>query len=925
MQIFRPRHLVLAIALALAGCGGSSPEARIGKAEQALQRHDLKAAEIELKTVLQDAPGNVNARLLLARTMQEKGNWADSEKELRKAQEHGATPEQTLPMLARAWLKMGNYQELTDMKLPVSGLGSQVLASVQAERANAYLALRKPEEAARAIAEGDRALGTTGGDISNDLELAKTRLALVNRQPEDAMSILDGVLRKDANFVEAMYLKAQLLIRNRDKAGALKLYERITTTKPSEILAHLAISDIRLLENDLKGAEEAIAAAEKVNANMLLVKYARASLSLRKGEFKKANDILMQILRNAPGHWPSVLLHAQTSYQLGNFEQSLKSASRVLAQAPTNLTAAKLVISNQLRLGNIQAALDVITPLLAAHPEDIQLLTMAGEAHGQRREYAKAAEYLDRAGALQPRNPIIKLGQARSHAALGRGAEALRELEEATGLSDKFTRADRDLIMVYMARREFDKALKAVATLERKLPNDPAVITLQAAAYLGKNDRASARKSLERAVAAKPDFYPAVAYLARLDLQDKNPAAARKRFEALLDKNENSLAAMLYLAELSEIEKNEKEMLSWLERAAKAHPNALPPRTSLVRYYLARNDTQQAVKQARAAVDANPQNAEALSLLGNTQLAAKDATNAIASLQKVIQLAPNSANAHYQLGLALVVAKQPGEARASLEKALTMQPGYERAVDTLIKLDLADKKPEAALQRARQFTQKSPKSAIGYKWEAFILMSQQQYAQAAKVYDQVLARGADSASFILQNRALILAGNTKAADNKLAAWLQAHPNDVAVQAHAAEYRMRNGQNREAIALYETALRQAPQSQTILNNLAILYQRVQDKRALATAEQAYKLNPKSPAAQDTYGWILVEQGQAEKGVDLLRTAAAAAPKSATVRYHHAAALARTGKQGQAKQELSNLLKDTSDFPEIKEAKALLATL
>jgi Flp pilus assembly protein TadD len=95
--------------------------------------------------------------------------------------------------------------------------------------------------------------------------------------------------------------------------------------------------------------------------------------------------------------------------------------------------------------------------------------------------------------------------------------------------------------------------------------------------------------------------------------------------------------------------------------------------------------------------------------------------------------------------------------------------------------------------------------------------------------------------------------------------------------------------------------------------------------LSTAEHALRLAPDHPGVQDTLGWILVEQGQAARALDLLRKAADKAPKAATIRYHLAVALANSGKKPEARKELEQLLSSGQKFPETEQAKTLLNKL
>jgi Flp pilus assembly protein TadD len=175
------------------------------------------------------------------------------------------------------------------------------------------------------------------------------------------------------------------------------------------------------------------------------------------------------------------------------------------------------------------------------------------------------------------------------------------------------------------------------------------------------------------------------------------------------------------------------------------------------------------------------------------------------------------------------------------------------------------------------------------------------------------------------HRALAMSGNAKSADQRLSLWLKQNPNDIAVRSYAAEYYLSTNQNHAAITEYEELLRLAPQSAVVLNNLANLYLREKDSRALTTAEQALKLAPDQPTVQDTLGWVLLNQGQLPRGLDLLRKAASKAPKSSTFRYHYAVALVRNGNKADARKELDAAIALKQKFPELEEAKALLKSL
>ncbi len=915
-----PVHaLLLALLLGLAGCG-KSPEQHLAAGKAFVEKADYKSAAIELKSTLQQQPANVEARLLLARAQFEMGAYAEADKELAKAREIGANLEQTLPLKMMALLRQGKNQEVVKLVIPDSGLSARSLATLHTARASALLSLDRRLEAERAIGVARQADAKLP-----DLLLLQAQLALADKQKDQALRFADLAFGQDPRFTQALFFKGSLLESVGKHAEALETYKQILSIAPWDFRPHLAIAESQFRAKQLEDAEKSLAAAEKLAAKHPQVRYARGMLAMQRGKLSDASAAFLDVLRVAPDHLPTALVYALASFGQGQYEQSLKFADKVRGAYPDNLLAATVVAGSQLKLGNLAETFKILNPLLARHPDNPRLLAMAGEAHLLAKDYGKAMGYLDKAAELSPESAFIKTRQAAGHLAAGAGGEAIADLEKAVALSDKPGQADVTLVMLHLRNKEFDQALQAIQSLEKKLPTNPVTHNLRAAALLGKKDNAGARGALEQALALQPTFFPAAVNLARLDMQENKPDAARKRFEAILDKDKGNLKAMQALAELALSQKQDARYLEWMGKLIKAEPKAIAAYQQIVNYHLARKESGKALAVANQAAAANPDSLAALSLLGFTQQSLGDVAAALQTYTNMTQKAPDAPEARLLLAQAQLNSGQVNAARASIQSALELKPDFAPAQDALIRLELKEKNPEAALVVARQMQAQSPGAPLGFEREGDIQAAQKRHPLAVKSYEQALAKGGGTPAFIKLNHAQTLAGNIKASEQQLADRIRKQPDDLAMRLYAGEWYLRQNRPREATAQYEEVLKRRPAETVALNNLAALYQQTRDPRALATAEQAIKHAPDSPFVQDTLGWILVEQGQLPRALELLSRAAAKSEKVAAIRYHHAMALLRSGRQQEAKRELAAALELNQDFPEKEKARQLLGNL
>ena len=482
-----------------------------------------------------------------------------------------------------------------------------------------------------------------------------------------------------------------------------------------------------------------------------------------------------------------------------------------------------------------------------------------------------------------------------------------------------------EAVMEYLRKRDFGRALEAASRLVAATPDAPQAHDLQGSAYLGKGDVASARKSFNKALALDPDDIPALWNLAQLDIRQNDLTNAKKRYERILAKDPDNVEAMIGMAVASKMDGRPTDNIAWLEKAKRQKPEDVLPSLALAMHYLSVNDGAKALAELTEAQRSHPDSAELLELLGRVQIANARYNDAVVTYKRLVSLKPASEQAYFRLGMAQVRAKNAGDATQSLKKAVQLKPDYAAAIDMLARLELAAGRKERAVELAKELQRVAPKSSDGFALEGDLLALQTRYTEATKAYETAFSIQQSAALAVKMHAALTRAGDAKQADAKLEHWLKDHPDDIPAWQYAASEDVRAGRDSAAIGKYEQLLTRTPDDANALNNLAVLYQRARDPRAVAVAERAYKVLPDSPIIADTLGWILVEAGEVARGLEFARKAAARAPSNPQIRYHLAVALAKSGDKPGARRELKSLLASKDNFPQRQAADRLLSQL
>jgi putative PEP-CTERM system TPR-repeat lipoprotein len=918
-HVLRDFTLVVAVVV-MSACGKSDAPGLISSGKSYIDKGDAKAAIIQLKSALQEAPDNAEARFLLGKALLDNGEPGPAETEIRKAIDLKYSADQAYPLLARAQLAQGQFDKVIAEARELKLEGTQAKADLGTSAAIAQLVQGDPKKARETI---DAALGGLPGD-ARALTI-KAQIAATSNDIPEALKLIDGALALSPNDLDALVEKARLEVADGRREQAIKTLESAVETNPNPVAARFALVPLLVTSGQKDKAAAQVEAMKKVAPRQFGTVYSDALVSLARGDAAHARDAAQAVLGARPTHLPSLYLLGLSSYQLGSYAMAEEALSKVVAQAPNEINARRVLAATYLRIGRPAQAIETLAPALQGTPDDPALLRIAGEAYLAAGNLTRAAQFFERATALDKADVASKVRLAEVRYAAGDTARGLSDLESLAA-TDSSQQADLALISAHLRRREFDQALAAVGALEKKQPNNPATYNIKGLVYVAKRDFKNARSSFEKALEVQPGYFAAAHNLGLLDVRERKPDDARKRYEQLLAKDPKNEQLLLALAELLALTgRPQDEVTAAIDKAIAAAPTSAAPRMALISYYSNLQDRKAAVAAAQSAQVALPNDAQVVEALGMTQLAAGEATQALETFRRLTQLQGQNPAALMKLAEAQAATKDYSGAIETLRQVLTIQPDQQQALVGLAKLYVLSGHPESAITEARTLQKDHPDQALGFALEGEVMAAQKKWIEAAALYREGLSRQPSPILAFGRYSALQNAGKTAEASEAADKWMKEHPKDPTFQLLLGEQSLLAKNYRGAVAYYQAALERDPDNLRALNNAAYVLTLLGDPKAVGIAERAYAQAPNSPNVIDTFGWALVQTGKASEGLELLRSASNLAPTNSEIRLHLATAMVKTGDKAGARKELEQLTKLDKASPIRADAEKLLGTL
>lgn len=316
----------------------------------------------------------------------------------------------------------------------------------------------------------------------------------------------------------------------------------------------------------------------------------------------------------------------------------------------------------------------------------------------------------------------------------------------------------------------------------------------------------------------------------------------------------------------------------------------------------------------------------AVLILTQVDLAKDDAQGALKRLAPLLEQPRVATPARELAARAQLALRRPDEARTQLDAILLEQPTHARAARLRVALDVDRRRPADAVRVAQELVGRAPRDPGLHLLLGDALRKAEGAGAAARALrDSTRALPESAQLWLALVRAL---DDSKAKSEALAALEEAHtklPGEPGITAALAAKLAEAGQAERAAALYQEQLGRAADDPVALNNLAVIYtdELNAPAKAVPLAERAHALSQAAPIV-DTLGWALFKRnapGDLERARRLLESVRTTL-SSPSARYHLGAVLLAAGATEEGKGLLSQALRQSEDFEEADQARALL---
>lgn len=486
---------------------------------------------------------------------------------------------------------------------------------------------------------------------------------------------LKNVLQKDPDNKDARYLLGTIYNQAGDPVSAEKELRKAVslgfnqnTVIPDLAKALLAQGQFQKMLDET-GSDSKL----KVDSNISAL---RGNAFLGLGKKMEAKEAFEFALKSSPD-FPDALIGLA---KLAASERDMDAANR-FADAATgknpNYAQAWLFRGDLLRIqGKVDEALAAYTQTIKIEPDNSAALIVKANVEIGMKKFVEAKQDIDAAKKLAPTSMLVFYSQ---------------------GLLD-------------YTQNNYPVALESMQQVEKIAPDYMPGVLLTGAIQYALGATAQAERYLKKYIESNPGNVYAQKLMVGVLLKKGQPERAVEQLEPLLKSESDDSQLYALAGEAYMQSKNFVKATEYFEKASTLVPKSAEYHTALGMSKLGQGDNSRAIIELEKAADLDAKSSKAGVLLVMTHLRLKEFDKAMAAAIVAEKDNPNNPLIQNLKGGIYLSKNDIANARISFEKAVALQPTYFPAVSNLARIDMQEKKPDAAKKRFEMVLEKDKKN-----------------------------------------------------------------------------------------------------------------------------------------------------------------------------------------------------------------------
>src|SRR5712664_125201 len=758
----------------------------------------------------------------------------------------------------------GFYEKGMELIAKKDDLGARVqllsAAKYKADRVDVWRALVGVEERLKyppsVFQDLRRVVELDPNDLDARVKLA--RIMVAGGAAEAALKLVESVNDSEKPNAPLHALKASILLRSNDPAGAVREAQRALEIDSRNVDATMLVAAKKVADGDTDGALKLLNALPANDPqDELRISLQKAQVYARKGDVPQAEALLRKLITQNPKEGGLRLQLIQLYISTKRFDDAERELRATANSTPTDSKAGMDLIRFLVSVKGAKVGRDELNARI--------------KAGGDVFDYQIALAELDFA-----------------EGNLTAAAQSLQSLAGTATAPDRKLLAQTKLAEMYVNKGNTAAAEPIIADILQKDRRNTIGLRLRAAIKIDQGQFDSAIADLREALNDQPKSADLLMLMAAAyERSGKNELAGRQYADALKASGLNPSIALRYVA--------------FLQR---------------------RGDFTHAEDVLSDVVARNPTNTQLLSTLAQVRLSRQNWTGALTTADAVARLGDKSGLADQIRASALAGQNKTDESVAALEKAHAAAPDAVQPVVSLVSNYVRLGKTDKAESLLQEMLKKYPDNAEILVLVGQTKLAQNRNDDAKKNYKAAIAKQPkDPNGYNALSDLYVRAKDYNSAVDVIQAGLREQPGNLNFRFTSAGLQFLKGDQTGAITQYESILKDQPNSVLAINNLvSMLLDSRSDKESLDRSfSLAERLKGSTiPQFQDTYGWALFKKGDAKNAVAILETAQEKLPNSATVRYHLGMSYAATGQSAKAAEQFQKALALEPDGTPLKDS-------